>query len=42
MSCLGNYEADELMDLKASSVAILARFYGVSADYLLGLNETKK
>lgn len=36
---LGNYESDGLIDLKASSVVILAKFYGVSADYLLGLTE---
>lgn len=42
IASLGNYEADDLIDLKASSVTALARFYGVSADYLLGLTECRK
>lgn len=40
-SALGKYEADEYKDISPFAIAELARFYGVSADYLLGLTEMK-
>ena len=41
-SALGNYEADDYKDISPFAIATLAGFYGVSADYLMGLTETKK
>ena len=41
-SALGNYEADDYKDISLFAVVTLAGFYGVSADYLMGLTETKK
>lgn len=38
---LGNYESDSLRDMRASSIVALAKFYGVSTDYLLGLTECR-
>ena len=40
-SALGSYETDEEKEISPYSVTTLARFYGVSTDYLLGLTETK-
>ena len=40
-SALSNYENDEGKDISHRAILALARFYGVSADYLLGLTETK-
>ena len=40
-STLGNYEANDYKDISPFNIAILARFYGVSTDYLLGLVEQK-
>ena len=40
LSALGSYEADEDKEISAFSLTTLARFYGVSTDYLLGLTET--
>ena len=40
-SALGKYEADDFKDISPFSMATLAKFYGVSTDYLLGLTETK-
>lgn len=40
-SALGKYEADDFKDISPFSIATLAKFYGVSTDYLLGLTETK-
>lgn len=40
-STLGNYEANDYKDISPFNIAILARFYGVSTDYLLGLAEQK-
>ncbi len=40
-SALSNYENDESKDISHRAILALARFYGVSADYLLGLTETK-
>lgn len=39
---LGSYETDELKDIPHTCIAKLARFYGVSTDYLLGLAENMK
>ena len=41
-SALSNYENDEGKDISHRAILALAKFYGVSADYLLGLTETKK
>lgn len=40
-SALGKYEADDYKDISPFAIATLADFYGVSADYLMGLTETK-
>ena len=40
-SALGSYEIDEGKEISPYSVSTLAKFYGVSTDYLLGLTETK-
>lgn len=40
-SALGRYEADDFKDISPFAIATLAKFYGVSADYLLGLTENK-
>ena len=40
-SALGNYESDDYKDMSPFAIARLARFYGVSTDYLLGLTENK-
>lgn len=40
-SALGNYESDNYKDMSPFAIARLARFYSVSADYLLGLTENK-
>lgn len=40
-SALGSYEAEDYKDISHTSIVTLAKFYGVSADYLLGLTETK-
>ena len=40
-SALGKYEADDFKDISPFSVVELAKFYGVSTDYLLGLTEQK-
>ncbi|MCD8381704.1 MAG: helix-turn-helix transcriptional regulator [Clostridiales bacterium] len=40
-SALGKYESDDCTDISPYNLAILARFYGVSVDYLLGLTEQK-
>lgn len=38
-STLGKYETKECKDYSAFCVAVLAKFYGVTTDYLLGLTE---
>ena len=38
---LGSYEADNFKDISHYTLIKLAKFYGVTADYLLGLTETK-
>ena len=40
-SALGKYEADDFKDISPFSMMALAKFYGVSTDYLLGLTEQK-
>lgn len=44
LSCaaLGKYEADDFKDISPFSIVTLTKFYGVSADYLMGLTEQKK
>lgn len=38
---LGSYEGDDFKDISHYAFIQLAKFYGVTADYLLGLSETK-
>lgn len=40
-SALGKYESDEARGISPFSIATLAKLYGVSADYLLGMAEDK-
>ena len=40
-AALGSYESDDFKDISHYAVIKLARFYGVTADYLLGLSEIK-
>lgn len=41
-AALGKYEADETAkDISPFAILTLAKFYGVSTDYLLGLTENK-
>jgi transcriptional regulator with XRE-family HTH domain len=40
-STLGKYEADDFKDISPFSLKTLAKSYGVSTDYLLGLTEQK-
>lgn len=40
-SALGQYETDEYKDISHTSIVALAKFYGVSTDYLLGMTENK-
>ena len=40
-SALGSYEAKDFKDISHYALIKLAKFYGVTADYLLGLSETK-
>lgn len=40
-SALGSYELEDGKDINHRSIVLLAQFYGVSTDYLLGLTETK-
>lgn len=40
-AALGKYEADDFKDISPFSIATLAKFYGVSTDYLMGLTEQK-
>ena len=41
-SALANYETDESKDISHYALIRLAKFYGVTTDYLLGLTETKR
>ncbi|WP_428829571.1 helix-turn-helix domain-containing protein [Beduinella massiliensis] len=40
-SALGQYETDEYKDVSHTSIVTLAKFYGVSTDYRLGMTEIK-
>ena len=40
-AALGSYEADSTKDISHYAIVKLANFYGVTADYLLGLSEMK-
>ncbi len=41
-SALAKYENDDVNDISIYAVTTLAGFYGVTTDYLLGVNENKK
>ena len=41
-SALGSYEADDFKDISHYALIKLAKFYGVTADYLLGLSTFQK
>lgn len=41
-SALGNYETDDFREISHANIVILAKFYGVSTDYLLCLTENRK
>ena len=40
-SALGKYESDNGKDISPYSISMLADYYGVSSDYLMGRTETK-
>ena len=40
-SALGKYESEDFKDISPFAIVALAKFYGVSTDYLLGLAENK-
>ena len=40
-SALGKYESEDFKDISPFAIVTLAKFYGVSTDYLLGLAENK-
>lgn len=40
-STLGRYEKDDCMDMSPFNLSILAEYYGLSLDYLMGLTENK-
>ena len=40
-SALGSYEAEDFKDISHYALIKLTKFYGVTADYLLGVAETK-
>ena len=40
-SALGSYETEDFSDISHYALIRLAKFYGVTADYLLGLSEMK-
>ena len=39
-SALGSYEAEDFKDISHYALIKLAKFYGVTTDYLLGLSQT--
>ena len=41
-SALGSYEAEDFKDISRYALIKLAKFYGVTTDYLLGLSEMKR
>lgn len=40
-SALGKYETEDFKDISPFAITTLAKFYGVSTDYLMGLTENK-
>ena len=40
-SALGKYESEDFKDISPFAIVTLAKFYGLSTDYLLGLTENK-
>ena len=40
-SALGKYESEDFKDISPFAIVTLAKLYGVSTDYLLGLTEQK-
>lgn len=40
-SALGSYESNDTKDISHYAIMQLAKFYGVTTDYLLGLSEKK-
>ena len=40
-SALGSYEAEDFKDISHYALIKLAKFYGVTADYLLGRSQTR-
>lgn len=40
-SALGKYEGDDFKDISPFAITTLAKFYGVSTDYLMGVTEMK-
>ena len=40
-SALGSYEAEDFKDISHYALIKLAKFYGVTSDYLLGLSKQK-
>ena len=41
-STLGSYESDDYKDISHTNLVILAQYYGVSTDWLLGLTESRE
>lgn len=41
-SALGSYESNDYKDISHTSIITLAKYYGVTSDYLLGLSENEK
>ena len=41
-STLGSYESDDYKEIPHRNIFDLAKFYGVSADYLLGMTENRQ
>lgn len=41
-AALGNYETDDYKEITHKAIVILADFYDVSSDYLLGLTENRE
>ena len=41
ISSLSNYESNDFKDISPFAIVSLAKFYGVSTDYLLGLSESR-
>ena len=41
-AALGNYETDDFKEITHKAIVILADFYGVTSDYLLGLTENRE